>query len=682
MKLLKFPLIKFTACVIIGIIVAHVFDFPIQYTLFSTTVLIGSLLIVTLYERNQLDKSLSFGILTIMTFIGIGVATYQLHDQKHFSRHYLHHPDLYKNPNNTIKFQVKEVLKPSNFQDKYIVNIIKIDTYRVTGKALLNIKKDSLQPLLQVDDILLTSAALSEVNDALNPYQFDYRTFLQKQYIYHQLYADYEQTIILQSQQQTIFGFAAQLRNQVNNKLKYYHFETDERALVNALLLGQRQDINSEIYDSYSKAGAVHILAISGLHVGIILLFLNWLFKPLEYLRHGKLIKTVLIVLILWSFAIIAGLSASVTRAVAMFSIVAIGMNLNRPANIFNTLAISMFFLLLFKPLFLFDVGFQMSYLAVIAIVSFQPIFVLLWHPKWWPIEKLWQIFTVTLAAQLGVVPISLFYFHQFPGLFFLSNLVIIPFLGIILGLGIIVIVFALLNILPFWLANLYGSLIELMNNFVRWIALQERFVVTDIPFGWLQVLTTYLVIIALFFLFNKLNYKRLAFVMLSILLFQSALIIENKHQRHSELIVFHKNRKSMIGLKQQRTLTIGSHINTTSALGDPVIRNYKIGHSIQKLHFDSLQNLYDFHNLKLLVVDSMGIYIIPGLQPDYVLLRNSPKINLHRLLDSIKPKHVIADGSNYKSYLLRWEQTCIKHKTPYHLTSREGAFVLKSNID
>src|SRR5690606_673345 len=139
------------------------------------------------------------------------------------------------------------------------------------------------------------------------------------------------------------------------------------------------------------------------------------------------------------------------------------------------------------------DVGFQMSYLAVIAIVVFQPFLVKLWSPKFWPIKKLWQIFTVTMAAQLGVMPISLFYFHQFPGLFFVSNLVIIPFLGIILGMGILIIIMALLNILPFWLADLYGGMISLMNSFVRWVSLQEQFVFTDIPFSILQVLTSYL---------------------------------------------------------------------------------------------------------------------------------------------------------------------------------------------
>ena len=104
-----------------------------------------------------------------------------------------------------------------------------------------------------------------------------------------------------------------------------------------------------------------------------------------------------------------------------MFTVVAIGMNLNRPANIYNSLAISMFFLLLIRPLYLFDVGFQMSYTAVIAIASIKPLLASLWYPKWKLVNYFWQLICVTMAAQIGVVPISLFYFHQFPGLFFLS---------------------------------------------------------------------------------------------------------------------------------------------------------------------------------------------------------------------------------------------------------------------
>lgn len=678
MKLLNFALIKITLSLILGIILGHYFNFPIRYTLPLTLIFILGLSILLLVEKGRLVKSVGFGILTFLTFIGIGVLTYQLHDQREFKQHYTQHTDPTKDSIQTISFRIREVLKPGAYHEKYIVDILKINNQTLIGKALLNVNKDSLSQAFKVDEIFVTTSPLSELTNPLNPNQFDYGAYLEKQYIYHQIFTDHSQLLAVSSDVHTIFGHAARLRNHINSKLRFYHFKPDELALINALLLGQRQDISPEILDSYSRAGAIHILAVSGLHVGIVLLLLNSLFKPLEYLRRGKIIKIVLIVIILWGFAIVAGLSASVTRAVTMFSIVAIGMNLKRPSNIFNTLAISMFFLLLFKPLFLFDVGFQMSYLAVISIVSFQPLLVKLWLPKFKPLKKMWQIFTVTMAAQLGVVPVSLFYFHQFPGLFFVSNLVIIPVLGIILGMGILVIFSALVNILPFWLADLYGGMISIMNSFVRWISLQEQFVLTDISVSLLRTLASYFLLITLFFLFKKRNFKRLATAMIGVLIFQSVLIFENKTNQTEEFVVFHKSRFSLIGQKQNTTLTVSHNFDSIASARDNIIRNYKIGNSISEIKEDVLENVYFFHDKKLLVIDSLGFYQIPQLNPHYVLLRNSPKINLIRLLDSLKPELIIADGSNYKSYLQQWEATCIKQKVPFHLTSKKGAFVIR----
>lgn len=678
MKLLNFALIKITICLIVGIIVAHYFNLSISLVLPFTLILTIVLLSFLIVEKKHLVKSSGFGILTIFTFIAIGILNYQLHDQKSFRKHYTQHFDPVTDTVETISFRIREVLKPSMYHDKYRIEILNINDQQLVGNTLLNVQRDSFLPPFKVDAIFITTSALTDLNPPINPNQFDYKKYLEKQYIYHQIFTNKNELLPVPSDTNTIFGYAALLRTHINLKLKYYNFKPDELALINALLLGQRQDISPEIYNSYSRAGAVHILAVSGLHVGIVLLLLNSLFRPLEYLKHGKTVKIIFILLILWGFAVVAGLSASVTRAVTMFSVVAIGMNLKRPSNIFNTLAISMFFLLLFKPLFLFDVGFQMSYLAVIAIVSFQPFLEGLWRPQFKPARKLWEIFTVTLAAQFGVVPISLFYFNQFPGLFFLSNLVIIPFLGIILGMGIIIILLASINILPFWLADIYGGIISIMNSFVRWISLQERFVFSDLSFSLLQVLTAYLLIITLAFLSKKQNFKRLTTAMFAVLIFQSALIFEEKRNQTEEFVVFQKSRHSLIGIKKNMTLSVAHNFDSVTSIRDNVIKNYKVGNAIKDIKNDTLENIYAFGATRILVVDSLGIYKIPYLHPDYVVLRDSPKINLSRLLDSIKPQLIIADGSNYKSYLKRWELSCMDQNIPFHSTGRDGAFVLR----
>ncbi|HUH29715.1 ComEC/Rec2 family competence protein [Gelidibacter sp.] len=679
MKLLNFAIIKITICLIVGILFAHYFDIHIRYIIPITLILIIILSVFLIIEKARLVKSLGFSMLTFFTFMAIGSLTYQLHDQREFKHHYAQQTDLNIDSIKTITFQIREVLKPRINHEKYIVDLLQIDHQVLRGKTLLNVKKDSLSPAFKVDDILIAATPLRDINHPLNPNQFDYKAYLENQYVYHQIFTDNSQLLVFSSEVHTLFGYAAQLRTRINNKLRHYHFKPDELSLINALLLGQRQDISNNILNSYFKAGAIHILAVSGLHVGIILYLLSSMFRPIEYLRRGRIIKIVLIVVILWGFAVVAGLSASVTRAVTMFSIVAIGMNLKRPSNIYNTLAISMFLLLLFKPLFLFDVGFQMSYSAVIAIVSMQPPMVRLWQPKFKPIKKLWEIFTVTMAAQIGVLPISLFYFHQFPGLFFLSNLVIIPVLGLILGMGIVVIFMALMNILPFWLANVYGGIISVMNSFVRWVSLQEKFIFNDIPFSILKVLSLYFLIMTSFFLYRKLSFRRFTAAMLSIMIFQSVLIFEKQKHQSEEFIVFHKSRFSMIGLKKNTALTLSHNLDSVSVAKDHIIRNYKIGNSITAIKEDSLESIYLFHNIRFLVIDSLGIYKIPEFNPDYVILRNSPKINLNRLLDSIKPQLIIADGSNYKSYLKRWELSCLQQNIPYHLTGREGAFVVKN---
>ncbi|TDU42937.1 competence protein ComEC [Gelidibacter sediminis] len=676
MKLLNFALIKITLSLIVGIIFAYYYEVKMTIVIAVVGILLISLFTFIVIEKNKLQKSAGFGIFTLFTFFSIGVLTYQLHDQKSFKTHYTQHIDPSKD--STLTFRIREVLKPTAYHEKYIIDILEVNHQRLSGKTLLNVKRDSTSPPLHVDDIFISASGFQEINAPLNPNQFNYKAYLQNQHIYHQVFSTRDHLLKSPSDQRTLFGKAAHLRRTINSKLRLKNLKTDELALINALLLGQRQDISPEIYDSYSKAGAIHILAVSGLHVGILLILLNTLFKPLEYFKNGRVFKTVILVFILWSFALIAGLSASVTRAVMMFSIVAIGMNLKRPANIYNTLVISIFFLLLFKPLFLFDVGFQMSYLAVIAIVSIQPMLAKLWQPKFRPINYLWQIFTVTLTAQFGVVPISLYYFNQFPGLFFLSNLVIIPVLGFILGVGISVIFLALFNLLPNWLAEAYGSIISAMNSFVRWISHQEQFVFKDISFGLLQVIATYILIIALFSLLKKQNFKRLAFIMVSVLILQSVLIFESSKSQTKEFVVFHKNRYSVIGIKTNSVLQVHHTMDSSSTSKDNTIKNYKIGNAIRSVHFDTLENIYMHNNHKILIVDSLGMYNIPQLYPEYVLLRNSPKINLTRLLDSIKPNVVIADGSNYKSYTKRWEATCAAQKIPFHLTSKKGAFILK----
>lgn len=677
MKALNHVIIKLTICLIAGIILSNSIHLEFRNALYLFIVIFSGLIITYGIAVRQFKKTLWFGVFVYLATMCLGSLTLTLHDYRNFNQHYTRFLSFEETQHTLLKLKIRERLKPSQYHDKYVIDILKMNHQTVCGKLLLNVSKDTLNPIFKVDDILIVSSELSDIQTPLNPNQFDYNAYMKKQYIFHQVYSNHATILKLPSKTHTLLGYAAALRDRINIALKIYDFKSEELAIINALILGQRQDMSKDVYTNYVNAGAIHILAVSGLHVGIILLLLNFFLKPIENLKHGKLIKVFLILTLLWCFAVVAGLSASVTRAVTMFSVVAIAMNWKRRTNIYNTLAISVFILLLCKPMFLFDVGFQMSYLAVLAIVTIQPLLYQLWTPKWKVTDYFWQIFTVTIAAQFGVVPISLFYFHQFPGLFFVSNLVIIPFLGLILGLGILVIILALLGSLPQFLAYIYAKIISTMNTMMFWVSEQDAFLLQDISFSIEHVLVCYVLIIVSILLFKKLNFQSLSLFLTAIICVQIVWLYSKYEHTNSEFIIFHKSRYSLLGHRNNSELKTFHNFDSITSVRDKVITNYNVGNFIRSTETDRLSSVYQFRKHTILIIDSLGVYNVTSFQPDYVLLRNSPRINLERMIDSIHPKLIIADGSNFKSYIQRWKTTCTKRQLPFHHTGEKGAFIL-----
>ena len=677
MKLFDFVIVKLTICLIVGIILGVWLEIPF-YLIFTTVLLlIATLTIVYFISKKQFKRSIWFGIITYTTMISIGVLTVTIHDEHYSENHYTQLYDFKIETDQPIALTITEILKPNIYNNRYVARISTIDSKSTGGKILLNIQKDSSNKAFYVDDKMIIHGHLQNIQSPLNPNQFDYKAYLKNHYVYAQMYSNHKSILIVSNTKESIYGYADLVRQTINFKLQNYDFTSDEMAVINALLLGQRHDISKELYSDYANAGAIHILAISGLHVGIILFMLKFLLGFLPKFKHDLIIKTVIILTLLWSYAIIAGLSPSVMRATTMFSAIAIGMYLKRPYNIYNTLAISAFILLLFKPMFLFEVGFQLSYLAVIGIVAINPLLYEHLKTKYSLPNKMLMYLTVSISAQLGVLPLSFFYFHQFPGLFWLTNVVIIPILGVILGYGFFVFILALFNVSNNFLISFFGDIINWMNLFFKWTASQDLFIINNISINWLLVIGLYFIIISFTRLFMIKTYKRLIYALISICIFQTLIFgTKFKHESTNELVIFHKSRQTIIGQKTGRHLLLFQSLDSLSASQDYIIKNYQTGNFIRNVKQGSLRNVLSFQEHKLLVIDSFGIYSLPGFKPDYILLINSPKINLERLIDSLHPKLIIADGSNYKSYVEKWSETCRNRKLPFHNTYEKGAFI------
>ena len=619
-------------------------------------------------------KTILFVFISWLSFFLIGILLIYGGDA---TKNYNYFEKHLTNTSNAI-LAIDKVLKPGNYHYKYMAEVLQIDHQKTTGRVLINIEKDSVASFFKIGDRILIKNKFVAIKESLNPHQFNYKNYLAKQGIYQQVYATKQELLLLDQTSTSFLEFIAAFRLKIQQSLQQYDFSEDELAIMNALLLGQRQDISKELTANYSKAGAIHILAVSGLHVGIILWMLSFVLKPLERYKKGKVIKLVLLVLFLWFFAVLAGMSASVTRAVTMFSAIAIGQFFNKRNAIEQSLIFSMFLLLLLKPLFLFDVGFQLSYLAVFGIIWVQPVFYQLWKPKYYIIDKGWQLITVSTAAQLGVLPISLFYFHQFPGLFFLSNLLIIPFLGVILGAGIIVLGLSYLTILPVFLVDIYSGIISILNRLVAFIARQEAFLFSDISFSFIKMFFSYLVIIACFQFFLKRNAKRCLFFLSSVLIFQSVFFYEKYHiEKNNEFIVFHKSRNSIVGIRTGSFLEVYNDMDSL-VIKQNLLKNYKVGENILYQNYQKLPTLLQLNKQFVLFIDTAGVYNLTDLHQPIVLLRQSPKINLERLINRLQPTIIIADGSNYKSYVRRWKATCLKLQIPFWSTNEQGAYIKK----
>jgi competence protein ComEC len=677
-RFLKFVPVQLTFFLIIGILVGTWVSFqPIQL---ATIILFLMLVLALLFIRDnrQFKTSILFPLLVFLIsfFIGISTITYKNHLNKR--DHYSNNSEFSTTKITSAIIEIQKILKPTSYYNKYEALVIQLNNQTTIGKILVNIKRDGIETTLQVGDNLIVKTPFLAIKKPLNPYSFNYKKYLQNQQINHQILLNQQQFLVLKNKRRTIKGVAAKIRTKINKSLKNNDFKNDELAVINALLLGQKNSITSDLLASYAGAGAIHILAVSGLHIGIILLLLTFIFKPLHYIKNGRIIATLLILLSLWIYAVIAGLSASVVRAVTMFTALTIGMQLIHRSNVYNTLVISMFFLLLFNPFYLFEVGFQLSYLAVFAIVWIQPKLYNFWKPKFWFPKKLWQLFTVSMAAQIGVLPLSLFYFHQFPGLFFLSNLVIIPFLGFILIAGFIIIILSVFQILPHFLGDLYTYIIQQMNHFVAWISDQHYFIIQNISFSLTLMLAFYAFIFISLKWIEKKVFYRFVLGLISLIFIQSIFIFEKyKLQSTNEFIIFNKSKSTIIGIKTGGNLSVG--IIDSLNQNEAPLKSYLVGTGIGAMHHSiKIKNLYKFKNETILVIDSLGIYDFKTVKPSIVLLQHSPKINLERLLKKLQPKLLIADGSNYKSFVAKWEQTCLKNKTPFYNTMQKGAYILK----
>ncbi len=674
-KILQFPLTKIGFGFLFGILLFQMIKLSLLYVIVIYLICFSGIVVSHfVFEKTRKHRHV-FGYFVILTATIVGISTAMVHKETLHSNHYSHQLPNFDSEHQ-LHLVLLEKLKSTTKNLRFTCSVKTLDSKNSFGKVILNISKNTNQNYI-IGKHLLINGFVIRNKKPFNPNLFDYGKYLENQEIYAQVYAKPNQIKIGKYEPSLWAGFS-NFRNKIINNLEHSDIPKEELYVLNALILGQQQDISSEVLKDYQYAGAVHVLSVSGLHVGFILLFITFLLKPIPNSRNGSLLKLLLLVIALWSFAILAGLSPSIVRSVTMFSFLAIGLHLRRTVAVYHTLIVSILLILLFKPSFLFDVGFQLSYLALFFIIWFQPVLSQIWQPKNKIIGYFWNIITVSFAAQIGTMPLSIYYFHQFPGLFFVTNLLILPLIGVIMAVGVLVVVIAIFCPIPYYLAKIVTYLIILLNSIIHWVASLDSFVIRNISFSKEMLWDSYLVIILIIFWIKIPKFNRLIVTLSSIVVLQIIFIIQkNKTLNENELIVFYSRRNSIITERTGKKVTVYSNDSILRNIeNNLLIQTYLTGNFCFAKEKKSLPNLIYFKHQRILLIDSSAIYS-NRIYPDILIISQSPKLNMRRLLKTIHPKIIIADGSNFKSYTKLWKATCIKEKIPFHNTNEEGFYKL-----
>ena len=674
MKILQFPLTRIFIGFLFGILLFRIENISTTFVLFSLGFSIIGLLISSFFCQKRSAFKIIFGCFTLITAIIVGISTALIHKENLNQFHYTHQILDYEKVHQLDLIAV-EKLKSSQKNIRLICIVKVLDGRKSFGKVILNISKDKTFKNIKIGTHLNVIGIIFKNKKPFNPNLFDYSSYLQNQEIYVQVYSKQKQ-IKIGDFEPSLWASFSNFRTVIISNLEHSNISKEELNVLNALILGQQQDISPEVLKDYQYAGAVHVLSVSGLHVGFIMLFITFLLKPISNSKKAAILKLIIIVLSLWGFAILAGLSPSIVRSVTMFSFLAIGIQLRRTVNIYHTLLVSMLLILLFKPSFLFDVGFQLSYLALFFIIWLQPLLSNIWQPKNKIIKYFWDIITVSTAAQIGAMPLSIYYFHQFPGLFFVTNLIILPLLGVIMAVGVIAILIAAFSTVPFFIAKAVELLIGLLNAIIHWVASIDTFVIKNISFSNEMLWSSYLVIILIILWIKRPTFNRLTITFASILLLQIILIFQKKETlNNEELIIFNCQKNTIVTERSGNDVTVYSNDSILVNLDNNLlIQSYLVANFCKTKAKKPLQNLWYFKQQKILLIDSSCVYK-KGINPDILIIIQSPKLNIQRLLKTYKPKEIVVDGSNYKSYVRLWETTCRKEKIPFHNTNEKGFY-------
>lgn len=563
------------------------------------------------------------------------------------------------------------------------------------------------QDILPGDSIMF-SAVPARVRNRSLPGCFRYDKYLNRQYIWHTAFVD--SSIFRRggvSDARTLQRWAAEIRKAMIRKFTSYGLQGEELAVIAALSAGETLMLEEPIRDDYASAGTLHVLAVSGLHVGILYLFLSFILFNRYNTRLLHVLRFLIILSVLWTYALVTGLSPSVIRATTMFSLFHLGKSLNKSAGSLNILATSAMVLLALDPMQLFIVGFQFSYLAVGGILLFQSRLEGIFNPRNLVLRRIWQLTTVSISAQIFTFPLTLYYFHQYPVYSLLANLFVIPMVWIIMIITPLFFIFLPVHFPALAMARTLEFLLRLLNSGVHLVAQLPGSVVRDIRFNIPHLVFGFLMIYQFGRLFTRMQKSRVYISILAMMCI--ALMLEwttDYSRRHdSEFILYNTRSHVMISLgngKDHMLLATGGPGPDSCPeykyikpflMRQNWIRNQKLcitdtlscgaGWRTSSARFCRMPAgiLFEVNDSRLCLFRQANPALISNLGAQVLIIdRHSGYPPKTDLLDEMVSEVVVC-GNAYYTQRTAWEKFCKKNGLGFMDVSRQGFFSLSNNL-
>ncbi len=691
----KSPFLRLLIPVMAGIILQWDRQIPVQlwwYVLAMSFMAFALFFFIPFFKRYRL--SLLSGIFVSILFLALGALLTWHKDIRHNENWF---GNSYRSKDGLIvTLDEPLVEKNKSFKANATVNFLLQNETKipVAGTIILYFKKDtidgkndSLLQHLTYGSQIIFRKPLQEIKNSGNPGGFDYKRYALFQDITHRVFLkDGEFETLENKNEHWLNKFLFTVREKVIAIIRKFIPGEREQGLAEALLIGYKDDLDQNLVQSYTNTGVVHIIAISGMHLALVYWLLALLFKPLRQKKQTRWLRSILIIAGLWFFSLLAGAQASVIRSAVMFTCIVIGESFARKTSIYNTLAVSAFILLCYDPYWLWDVGFQLSYAAVLSIVIFmQPIY------NWFYIRNklldlIWKLNAVSIAAQVLTVPLSIFHFHQFPNYFLLTNFIAVPLSSIIV-LGEISL--CVLFFIPF-AAGLVGKLLSwligIMNSYIERIESLPYSLWDGLQINVVQTIFLYVIAGgAGYWLLEKSKpgLKIALFALLGFVCLRTYSFIETNHQQ--KIIVYNVPQRQAIDIIQGRKYLFEGDCDL---LRDAFLRNFHLKPSrilyrvpvTSQLNNTSGENNFFVIGSKRIMLINKSVYFSKSEKKkpvDLLVISKNPKINLTDLANSFDIKQVVFDGSVPTWKINSWKKDCDSLGIPAFDVNEIGAFVM-----